>query len=108
MGYETDQERFWAGAFGDSYLHRNTLEKHLAARTAMWARMVRAAHDVRSAREFGCNIGLNLLALRNLRTDLALSGIEINETAAEKASQLNVADIRCGTILESVAEDPVD
>lgn len=108
MNFKTEQESFWAGTFGKDYIKRNNSEQLLASKVALWARMLRSAHGVSSIREFGCNIGLNLLALKRLRPDLALSGIEINRTAADEAAALGVAEIRNGTILDPVADSPVD
>ncbi|QDC01954.1 pseudaminic acid biosynthesis-associated methylase [Mesorhizobium sp. 8] len=108
MNFKTEQESFWAGTFGKDYIKRNNSEQLLSSKVALWARMLRSAHGVGSIREFGCNIGLNLLALKRLRPDLALSGIEINKTAADEAAALGVAEIRNGTILDPVADGPVD
>lgn len=74
----------------------------------MWSKMIRAAHSVTSAREYGCNIGLNLKALKGLNPGLSLSGIEINEDAAKAAAALGVADIVHGTILDPGPLEPVD
>ncbi|MEM8656595.1 MAG: pseudaminic acid biosynthesis-associated methylase [Pseudomonadota bacterium] len=70
--------------------------------------MLRTANACTSARELGCNIGLNLLALKRLRPTLTLSGYEINQTAAQQASDLNVATIHQGSILDTIPEPPVD
>lgn len=108
MNFKTEQESFWAGTFGKDYIKRNDSEQLLFSKVALWARMLRSAHGVGSIREFGCNIGLNLLALKRLRPDLALSGIEINKAAADEAAALAVAEIRNGTILDPVGDSPVD
>mgnify|MGYP001110792078 CR=1 FL=1 len=108
MNFRTEQESFWAGTFGKDYIKRNNSEQLLSSKVALWARMLRSAHGVGSIREFGCNIGLNLLALKRLRPDLALSGIEINRTAADEAAALGVAEIRNGTILDPVGDSPAD
>ncbi|MGL5105957.1 MAG: pseudaminic acid biosynthesis-associated methylase [Plesiomonas shigelloides] len=108
MSYQTEQEQFWAGEFGDNYIGRNESEALLYSKVAMWSKMLRSAHCVRSVRELGCNIGLNLLALKRMQPSLALSGIEINPVAAEQARQLDVAQITCGTILDEIQDEPVD
>lgn len=108
MSYQTEQEQFWAGEFGDNYIGRNESEALLYSKVAMWSKMLRSAHSVRSVRELGCNIGLNLLALKRMQPSLALSGIEINPVAAEQARQLDVAQITCGTILDEIQDEPVD
>lgn len=108
MSYQTEQEQFWAGEFGDNYIGRNESEALLYSKVAMWSKMLRSAHGVRSVRELGCNIGLNLLALKRMQPHVELSGIEINPVAAERARQLGVAQITCGTILDEIQDEPVD
>ena len=108
MPYQTEQENFWAGEFGRSYIDRNHSEQLLYSKVAMWARMLRAANAVSSIRELGCNIGLNLVALKRLNPSITLSGYEINETAAKQAADFDVATIHQGSILEPIHEDPVD
>ena len=40
MPYQTEQERFWAGSFGDDYISRNYNEAILATKTANFAKML--------------------------------------------------------------------
>lgn len=74
----------------------------------MWAKILQAANNVTSIRELGCNIGLNLVALKRLKPSLELSGYEINAEAVAQASKFNVADIKQGSILEKIDDDKVD
>jgi pseudaminic acid biosynthesis-associated methylase len=106
--FDTEQEAFWAGEFGQGYVDRNKSEQLLTAKTVMWAQILRAANGVTSVKELGCNIGLNLQALRRLNPDLALSAVEINEAAAAQAQSLNIADINVGTILDELDHEAVD
>ena len=108
MTYKTEQENFWAGEFGLNYIDRNNSEPLLYSKVAMWARMLQAANSVHSIRELGCNIGLNLVALKRLQPTLNLSGYEINEEAAKQASDFNVAKITQGSILEDITDSKVD
>ena len=108
MTYKTEQENFWAGEFGVNYIDRNNSEPLLYSKVAMWARMLQAANNVNSIRELGCNIGLNLVALKRLQPKLNLSGYEINEEAAKQASDFNVAEIKQGSILEEINDTKVD
>ena len=108
MTYKTEQEQFWAGDFGLNYIDRNKSERLLYSKVAMWAQMLRAANGVKSARELGCNIGLNLVALKRLNPSIVLSGYEINEAAAKQASELDVATIHHGSILEEITDAAVD
>lgn len=108
MEFKTEHEAFWAGDFGNQYIERNNSDGLVYSKVAMWARMLKCANNVRSARELGCNIGLNLLALKRLKPALELSGYEINEAAANKAIELNVGKIVNDTILNKIVEEPVD
>jgi spore coat polysaccharide biosynthesis protein SpsF len=79
--FKTKQEKFWAGEFGDNYIDRNVGQKIIASNTAMFANIIRKTSNINSILEFGSNIGLNLLALKNLLPEVELSAIEINDKA---------------------------
>ncbi|MGR9420675.1 pseudaminic acid biosynthesis-associated methylase [Rhizobium leguminosarum] len=85
--FETEQEEFWAGEFGNNYISRNRGPEVVAAKTAMFAKILRHTDRVQSVRELGANIGLNILALRNLLPNAEFQAIEINARAFE---QLNI------------------
>ena len=70
--------------------------------------MLRSAHSINSIRELGCNIGLNLIALKKIKKLIKLTGYEINENAALQASKHNVAKIYQASILDKIKEPPVD
>ena len=108
MGYQTEQEIFWAGDFGDEYISRNCSSGLLHSKIAMWSQMLRSANRVSSIKELGCNIGLNLKALNHLRPEYQLSGVEINHTAATEAQRLGIASIKCGTITEPLSDPKAD
>lgn len=98
--YETDQEEFWAGGFGDAYIERNQGEKLLGSKTGIFARILSSTRDVNSVLELGCNIGLNLNAIQRLRPNVRLYGVEINKKAAKIASRLDHSKIFHQSILE--------
>ena len=108
MTFKTEQEKFWAGKFGNDYIERNESERLLYSKVAMWAKMLQAAGSVNSIREFGCNIGLNLVALKQLKPSLELSGYEINEEAVKRAKEFNVAEIKQASIFEPINDPKVD
>ncbi|MEQ8434717.1 MAG: hypothetical protein RIA71_10790 [Oceanicaulis sp.] len=100
MSYRTEQEAFWAGEFGDAYRERCALTDDLvAARTNCMARMLKYAAPVQSAFEIGCNIGLNLVALKRVSPDTELSAIEINDQSAEQARALQIAEVETASAL---------
>lgn len=108
MTYKTEQENFWAGDFGVDYIDRNNSEKLLFSKVALWANLLRSANSITSIRELGCNIGLNLVALKRLHPELELSGVEINEEAARQAAESGVARIQQGSILDPIKDAAVD
>ncbi len=87
MTFKTEQERFWAGAFGREYIGRNEGSGLLASNLAFFAKALVAAGKVGSCIEFGANIGMNLRALRLLFPDMRQSAIEINPEAAQILGQ---------------------
>jgi spore coat polysaccharide biosynthesis protein SpsF len=109
MSYQTEQEDFWAGDFGNQYVERNDLSAELvAARTACWAEMLRKIAPIESAFEVGCNRGLNLVALKHLQPHLKMNAIEINTKAAEIARTLNIADIKTTSLFDFEPKDSFD
>lgn len=100
--FRTEQEAFWAGDFGNSYIGRNVSQGLQTSKIALWSQMLRSAHGVGSIIEFGCNAGLNLHALQRLHPGLSLAGIEINRTAAAQAARLDGVSITCGSILDDL------
>jgi hypothetical protein len=63
LTFETEQEAFWAGSFGDEYSDRNIGNGWIASNTALFAKVLDRTRKVRSIVEFGANIGLNLRAI---------------------------------------------
>ena len=108
MNYLTEQENFWAGSFGDDYISRNESGALLYSKVAMWSQMLKSANRIKSIKELGCNIGLNLKAIHHLNPSYDLSGVEINEIAAHQAKELGIGSITCGTITEPLEDEKVD
>jgi len=108
MEYKTEQEIFWAGKFGEKYIDRNNSDQLLNSKVALWSQMLRSANNIKTIRELGCNIGLNLVALKRLQPSLNLFGHEINEEAVKQANNFHVAKITHGSILDKIDEENVD
>ena len=79
---KTEQERFWQGEFGDEYIERNQNSTLLASNISFLSKIFNRTGKINSILEFGCNIGMNLKAIRTLLPESNLSGIEINKKAA--------------------------
>ena len=93
MSYKTEQEKFWAGTFGDEYIARNKSDALQGACTAFWARILGRLGRVGSALELGANIGLNLRSLRALLPAAELAGVEINAAAAAELRAWGGAEV---------------
>ncbi len=102
MTYKTEQEEFWAGNFGNDYIDRNDDDRILAGNQRLFSRIMQPAMGVRSALELGCNIGLNLQALKWVDPEIQLQGVEINQRAAEVAAEKKIADIRQASIIDKL------
>lgn len=105
MKFKTEQEIFWAGEFGNEYLKRNQGEEAINSNIVLFGQILRSAPGVKSIVELGCNIGLNLQALSRINNNFELRGYEINKNAAQKAQELNIANIVNGTILDPLATE---
>jgi spore coat polysaccharide biosynthesis protein SpsF len=102
--HKTEQEKFWAGEFGNDYIGRNQGADRVASNTSFFARILKSAQDVGSVIELGANIGLNLEALRKLLPKAELAAVEINQKAAEQLGRaikgvqvypVSILDFKC-------------
>ncbi len=108
MKLNSRQEEFWAGEFGDEYIARNNSPELLASYTHLLSNALRRSNQIRSAIEFGANIGLNLRALRALRPNIDLAAIEINARAVECLAEIKNIAVHHGSIIESHATKTYD
>ncbi len=106
--YDTEQENFWAGDFGDAYVDRSKGAHLVAARTHLWSKILARTSSVASVTEFGANVGLNLAALRTLLPDAALKGVEINAKAAADLRTLPGVEVAEGSLLDVAPAEPSD
>lgn len=97
----TEQEVFWRSDFGDEYVDRNRGSGWIAANSALFSSVLARTRDVRTILELGSNIGLNLMALRQLLPAAELSAVEINEKAASELKRsLPDVDLHVSSIHE--------
>ena len=82
--FETEQEEFWAGAFGEEYIQRNQGDELLASNLNFFSKALLRARDLSSCIEFGANIGMNLKALKLLYPKQEQHAVEINKEAAQQ------------------------
>jgi pseudaminic acid biosynthesis-associated methylase len=107
--FNTDQEAFWAGAFGTDYITRNKSAALLAANLHFFSTALKRAGNIGSCIEFGANIGMNLQALKLLFPAMRQQAIEINADAArELAVWLGDANVFNGSIFDWTPGAAVD
>ena len=88
INFKTDQENFWAGKFGDDYIKRNMSSEMISSNINFFSKALSNAQRIESCIEFGSNIGLNLLAIKNLFPKINLHAVEINKNACDKLSTI--------------------
>lgn len=97
--FNTPQEEFWAGEFGDSYISRNESENLLASNIALFADIFSSLDKVPlSVMELGANIGMNIKAIQKLSPGAQFTGIEINKHACEILSETGCEVIQSSII----------
>lgn len=105
----TEQEIFWRGAFGDSYIDRNNDPRFVATDAAFFNRVLNRTRNICSVLELGSNIGLNLMAIKQLLPNAQLSAVEINEKAAAGLKMnLPEVNLHLGSILDFQPESVWD
>ena len=88
MKFETEQEVFWAGEFGNDYIDRIQNESKVVCNTALFLNIIKRTQGVSSVIEFGANVGLNLRAIKQILPNAVLSAIEINSKAIGKLEEI--------------------
>lgn len=106
--FKTEQEKFWAGAFGDEYCDRNRDNELVGGNLARFAQTFRAAGGFESVLECGANVGLNLIALHQLFPSAKLAAIEINEKAVAALRELGFVDVTHASLLDHVPSRTYD
>jgi len=105
--FQTEQEHFWEGQFGDEYTDRdhNRGEELLTKNVFFWGKVLSRIPKINSILELGCNIGMNLRALNKINPNFHLVGYEINKKAAEECEKTNIARVQNSSILEPILEE---
>lgn len=88
--FKTEQEKFWAGDFGNDYIDRNARARQLSANISLFSKALQAASGLGSIIELGANIGQNLKALNALLPKTRLSAVEINKKAVDELRSMDI------------------
>jgi len=86
-------------------MRRNAGEDVINSNVVLFGNILKCAPSVRSILELGCNVGLNLEALKRIDSRFELTGVEINHDAVRIARDKNIAEIRQGTVIEKMDAD---
>jgi pseudaminic acid biosynthesis-associated methylase len=100
MNFKTEQEAFWAGKFGNTYIDRNSVASQVRQRLGLWTQVLRHIPKLDTVIEFGANIGINLRALQALVPGIKASAIEINQTAVGELNRLSLEEVHHQSILD--------
>lgn len=110
--YKTEQEKFWAGEFGDDYIERNSYENRslIASNINLFSKVISRCSELKSVIEFGANIGLNLIAIKELLPSITdIRAVEINQKAADMLESRGICQkIYRQSILDFVPEQEHD
>ena len=106
--FNTPQEEFWAGDFGDAYISRNESENLLSSNIALFADIFSSLDKVpESFLELGANIGMNIKAIQKLSPGARFTGIEINKQACTILSETGCEVIE-SSIIDAVPTNTFD
>lgn len=100
MNYETEQEKFWAGKFGNDYTERNKDYQILCSDIATFTQIFNRTTNIKNCLELGSNRGLNLSAISSLIPNIKMKAVEINETAAAECSKIPNVEVFNGSIFD--------
>ena len=99
--FQSEQEVFWAGSFGDEYTIRNNTKELLLSKKTLLNNALKSSSKLESVIEFGANVGLNLIAVKDLIPGVAATAVEINSSAISKLKMIDDVKVIHGSILES-------
>lgn len=102
--FETAQENFWSGDFGTEYISRNAGASLSASNRALFSKVIESTRGMKSVLELGANIGLNLVALRQLLPQAELAAVEINAAAVAELRKLPDVEVHHRSVLEFAPE----
>tara|TARA_B100000029_G_scaffold475408_1_gene518621 strand:- start:1207 stop:1821 length:615 start_codon:yes stop_codon:yes gene_type:complete len=106
---KTEQSEFWRGSFGDQYTDRNSDQSIISSNMNLFEKIIESTGFLESILEFGCNRGLNLLAIRQLMPKAELSGVDVNAKALQNLNQVDNRVVTMeGTIESFVSENMFD
>lgn len=83
-----DQEKFWAGDFGNEYTVRIGTNEWIESNIAFFSNALVKTKGIKTVLELGCNRGLNLAALEYYDPSIVKTGVDINSKALHTLSNM--------------------
>ena len=103
--YNSVQEQFWAGNFGEGYISRNQSEKLVASNVHFFSKVLKSTDICPiSVLELGANIGMNVQALKKLIPKLEFTGIEINAAACDELKKTGAVVLESSILDAKITE----
>ncbi len=104
----TAQERAWSGKHGFQYVLAHLTENWKGTRVPYWKMILDIIPEINTVCEFGCNIGANLKAIKYLKNNINLTGIEINPAACDVLAGENIATVHKASITDASLSNQFD
>ena len=108
MTFKTEQEKFWAGDFGNEYTIRNDSDNVVAANISLFTKAFQNRPALQSIIEFGANRGMNIHALKALFPNAEFTALEINSKAVEELKKIDKVNAVNTSIFDYDAKDKYD
>ena len=108
MKFQTKQELFWEGKFGNQYLKRNRAKSLLVANRKFFKKILIKTNKINSIIEFGPNIGINLILLKKLLKLKKITAVEINKKSCVKLKKINNVEVINESILNFISNKKYD
>lgn len=108
MTFKTEQEKFWAGDFGNEYTIRNDSDNVVAANVSLFTKAFQNRPAPQSIIEFGANRGMNIHALKALFPNAEFTALEINSNAVEELKKIDKVNAVNTSIFDYDVKDKYD
>jgi len=98
-----EQENFWIGDFGDGMVERyrtRDFEGEVDSNLYHFSKIINQTNNVDTLIELGCNIGINLHAIKKGFPDIELTGVDINPKAISILNEANISKTICSSMFD--------
>jgi spore coat polysaccharide biosynthesis protein SpsF len=85
-----EQEIFWSGDFGESYIKRNKSDQFLRSNIQLFSKILDQTGPLTTLLELGANVGMNIHAIKHLSPKSHIDAVEINPIACQALMEANI------------------